>query len=426
MHRTPTTSPPPLASQLRTDRPIGGRFRPPDPADRRRITTAALRAGWFAVGTQLFLLPGLVGAPAPAFPVSIGLAGTAIAAFSLAYGLGGPILHQFVATMPPRRALLVSLGTFAAAALGSAAAPTIGVLLAAQVAGGLAASVWGPVSVTTAVAAAGADRVGRTLGGFHAASSLALIAGAPVGLLLARSISWRVGFGLIAGIAGIAFAVLVARRPMTAVPVTRRSVGAVAVVADREPAARVARRFRVPRLPGVRRTLVVTLLVMTASGSVFSYLGLLLAGHPGPLDVELCLTLFGVAGVAGTWLGGRAADRWGGRAVALPSAAVLIGVTAMLPPLIAVTPAMVAIVLVWGLCGWAFVPGQQHRLITEDLPAATILLAWHSSAVQLGFAAGALAGGLVIDAGGVSWLWIVPVLAGIPAIGGLFTVGGTR
>jgi predicted MFS family arabinose efflux permease len=91
-------------------------------------------------------------------------------------------------------------------------------------------------------------------------------------------------------------------------------------------------------------------------------------------------------------------------------------VVALLPALITVTPAVVALLLFWGLAGWAFVPGQQHRLITAIPRAAAMLLAGHGSAVQLGFAVGALAGGLVIDAAGASRLWLVPLTASAPAM----------
>jgi predicted MFS family arabinose efflux permease len=419
MQSVSSRSVPAPVDRRRTERPSRGRSRAPAAPGGSRITTVALHAGGFAVGTELFLLPGLLGSLASAFDVPMGVAGAAIAGFSLAYGLVGPLLHPLVAVVPPRRILFASIGTFAVAAVVSAAAPTMGVLLAAQVVGGLAASVWGPVAVATAVAAAGADRVGRTLGGFHTASSLAMITGAPVGLLLARTTSWWVGFGLVAAIAGMALAALVARPPATLDPASAPACGG-------GPAARSVHRGAGLRSPAVRGILMVTLLVMTASGSVFSYLGLLLAGRAGPVGVEVCLVLFGVAGVVGTWLGGRAADRYGGRAVALPAAAVLIGVTVAVPALVAVAPAVIVAVLAWGLGGWAFLPGQQHRLITTGPPAATILLALHSSAAQLGMAAGAVAGGLLIDAAGVGWLWVVPAVAGTPAVAGLLAVGRSR
>ncbi|HEY5882193.1 MAG TPA: MFS transporter [Nakamurella sp.] len=392
---TRTVGPPPGG------RPIRGRPQPPQRPG-HWSTTAALRLGWFAVGTAMFMITGLLGTIADTFSVPVGMAGLAVTAFSIAYALGGPPLQAMLASGSSDRVLLGSLAIFGLAAVAAATAPTMGVLLAAQVVGGLAASVWGPVSAASAVAAAGADRVGRTLGGFHATSSLAMIAGAPAGLLLAQALSWRAGFGLVAVTAAVALAVLTIRPPAPITP-------------TRSP---IVERLRPLRAAGVPGTLVGTLLVMAASNSVFSYLGVLLAGTDGRVGVGLCLVLFGVAGIAGTWSGGRAADRWGGLPVALASAVALVVATALVPLAVAVTPVLVALILVWGFTGWTFVPAQQHRLISSDPASASILLALLSSAVQLGFAAGALAGGLVVDAGGPSWLWVVPLACGIPAVVG--------
>jgi predicted MFS family arabinose efflux permease len=405
MQQTASTAPRPTVDAPSGDRPIRGH---PRPADRRghRTTTAALRLGWFAVGTAMFMLAGLLGPIADTFGVPVGVVGLAVTSFSLAYALGGPPLQALLGSAPSGRVLLGSLATFGLAAAVSATAPAIGVLLAAQVVGGLAAAVWGPVSAASAVAVAGADRVGRTLGGFQAASSLAMIAGAPVGLLLARALSWRAGFGLVALTALVTLVMLTYRPAVQGVPL-------------RSP---VLERLRPLRAPRVLGTLAVTLLVMAASNSVFSYLGVLLSGPGWQVDVGLCLLLFGVAGIVGIGVGGRAADRWGGGRPALVSAALLTLGTALIPAVAAVTPALVLLILLWGFTGWTFVPGQQHRLITADPAAAPILLALHGSAVQLGFAVGALSGGLVIDAGGPSWLWIVPLLCGVPAVIGFAVI----
>jgi predicted MFS family arabinose efflux permease len=383
------------------DRTLGGRPQSPDRSG-RRSTAIARRLGWFAVGTAMFMITGLLEPIADTFAVPVGVAGLAITVFSGAYALGGPLLQSLIGSAPTDRVLLWSVAAFGLAAACSATAPAIGVLLTAQVVAGLAAAVWGPVSAASALTATAADRVGRTLGGFQAVSSLAMIAGAPAGLLLARTLTWRAGFGLVALTAAIALALLTVRPPA---PVARARLT-------------VVERLRPLRTPAVLGPLVVTLLVMAASNSAFSYLGVLLAGTDGQVGLGLCLILFGAAGIAGTCVGGRAADRWGGGRVALASAVVLAGTTALIPLSVTATPALVALILLWGFTGWTFGPAQQHRLITADPAAAPILLALHGSAVQLGFAAGALAGGLVVDALGPSWLWIVAVACGGPAVVG--------
>jgi predicted MFS family arabinose efflux permease len=66
-------------------------------------------------------------------------------------------------------------------------------------------------------------------------------------------------------------------------------------------------------------------------------------------------------------------------------------------------------VIAWGMAAWGFVSAQQHRVIGVGSGPAPLLLALNSSAIHLGFAAGALLGGLVVDAAGASSLWLLPV-----------------
>jgi predicted MFS family arabinose efflux permease len=60
------------------------------------------------------------------------------------------------------------------------------------------------------------------------------------------------------------------------------------------------------------------------------------------------------------------------------------------------------VVLAWAVAAWAVVPAQQHLLVGRAPATAPMVLALNSSAVNLGFALGALGGGLVA----VDRLWV--------------------
>jgi predicted MFS family arabinose efflux permease len=108
-----------------------------------------------------------------------------------------------------------------------------------------------------------------------------------------------------------------------------------------------------------------------------------------------------------------AADRGGsGRVVRLAVTALAAGFAAL--PLVATTVAgALAVAVVWGIAVWAFVPAQQHQLIglgSGPVPDQPVLvLALNSSATQVGFAAGALLGGLVVDGAGPRSLLLLAV-----------------
>jgi predicted MFS family arabinose efflux permease len=346
-----------------------------------------------AIGTDMFVVAGLLGQIAADLEVSVGVAGVTITVFAIAYATGAPLLGALLAGRNQRRVLIMSLLIFGCCAATSALAPTLTVLLGARVLAGLAASGYAPAAAAYAVATQPPDRRGRVLGVLQGASSTAMLAGAPLGLLLAAALSWRATFGLVLLTAVVAVLGLL-RCDMEGVHQRR--------LAPRD-------RFALMASPAVLGTLGATVLLMAGSNSLYSFLGVLLGGVTGADGLWLFVAAFGVGGVLGTWLGGAAADRWGGRWPPLLAGACLLVVFAVLPLAASTAPAALAIAVCWGASGWAFMPGQQHRLAGMCAGPPTFLLALNSSAVQVGFATGALLGGLLVDAAGAGALWILAV-----------------
>jgi predicted MFS family arabinose efflux permease len=344
---------------------------------------APLGIGAFAIGTDLFVVAGVLPGLAADLGVTVGTAGLTVTVFALAYATGAPVLGALLGARSMRQVLIGSLLLFALCNVVSALAPGLAVLLAARVLAAIAASAYVPAAGAAAVAAAPANRRGRALGVVLAGSAVAMVLGAPLGVLLASLLSWRAAFGLVAVLA-----------VGTVLGLLRSSVGS-------DPPARstLADRLRPLRSPAVAATLAVTFLAMTASNSTYTYLAVLLNG-----PVERYIAAFGLAGVAGTWWGGAAVDRHGSGRAATGAVIVLAAGLATLPHV--ATP--LASVIGWGIAAWAVVAAQQRRVI--ELGPAPLLLALNSSAVHLGFATGALLGGFVVDARGAGSLWLIPVV----------------
>ncbi len=219
-----------------------------------------------------------------------------------------------------------------------------------------------------------------------AAGSAAMLAGAPSTALLGAWLGWRAAFVLVAALAAVAVAGLL-----------RWGAGITG-------SARTA-RWPVVRAPVVG-LLAVTTAVLTGSNALLTYLGAVLpTGHP--VALAPVLALFGLGGVVGSWWGGCATDRRGGPVVARRTTAALLATFAVFPLLAPTVVGLVAVAVAWGAGVWALVPAQQHRLIHLEPAAAPVLLALHGAASHLGFAAGALLGGLVVDAAGADHLWLV-------------------
>jgi predicted MFS family arabinose efflux permease len=349
----------------------------------RAAPVPALAVGALAAGTDVHVVAGVVGGLADEFGVPVGTAGLAATVFALGCALGAPLLGAAAAARPPQRVLVASLLLHGLLAAVSALAPTLPVLLVARALAALACSVYVPTAAAAAVASVPPDRRGRALGTLLVGSSVGAVLGAPLSTLLAALLSWRAAFGLVALLAALGVVGLLRGRVSTPPP----------------PPSPVLDRLRPAAHPRVLGVLGVTFLVLAASSSTYTYLHVLVDGSA---RLALSLAVFGLAGVAGAWWGGAAADRFGGDRAVPAAIVVLAGAFAALPSLAGAT-AGPAVTAVWGALVWASVPAQQHRLLGLHAGPAPVLLALNTAATHLGLAAGALLGGLVVDGGGRSW-----------------------
>ncbi|MFD1938203.1 MFS transporter [Nonomuraea mangrovi] len=356
-------------------------------------SVAALAIGAFAIGTDMFVVAGILNGIAHDLGVTAGTAGLTVTAFALTYATGAVLLSALLGARPLRHVLLGSAVLFGTFSVLSAVAPTLPALLAARVLGALAASVYVPAAGAAAVAAVPESHRGRALGVIVGGASAALTLGAPLGVLLASRLSWRAAFALVAALAAATVIGLLLTRAGSGPPLR----------------ATVRERLRPMRCPAVAAALGVTVLVMTASYSMYTYLPSLLAAAAGPLGLGLFIGAFGIGGMVGTWWGGTVADRSGPRRVVVPAVAGLAAGFAALPHIATTVAGSLAVMVGWGIAAWGFVPAQQHRLIGLRAGPAPLLLALNSSAIHLGSAAGASFGGLVVDAAGAGRLWMIAV-----------------
>ena len=98
-----------------------------------------LVAGVLAVGTEAFMLPGLLPAIATDFGLDLAQAGRLAAGYGVAYAIGAPLLAVATARLDRRAVLLAALGGFALAALAAVLAGSFAGLLGARLLLALAA-----------------------------------------------------------------------------------------------------------------------------------------------------------------------------------------------------------------------------------------------------------------------------------------------
>src|ERR1700759_977788 len=102
-----------------------------------RFALLALALGAFAIGTNEFVIMGLLPNVATDVGVSIPTAGGLISAYAIGVVIGAPLLTVAATRLPRKTALLLFMSWFVVGNVVSALAPTYGLLFAARVFAGL-------------------------------------------------------------------------------------------------------------------------------------------------------------------------------------------------------------------------------------------------------------------------------------------------
>jgi MFS transporter, DHA1 family, inner membrane transport protein len=373
-----------------------------------------LALGAFAIGTEGFMIAGLLPALARDLKVSLPATGHLVTAFSLAYAIGAPLMAVLTAGLERRRLLAIAMAGFSVANFLAAFAPGYTGLLAARLLLALSAATFMPAASGYAAALGGPERRGRALSVVTNGLTVAIIAGVPLGVLVGQGFGWRATFLGVGGLAALSLLGILVRMPSQP-PGTTASLG---------------ERLALTKRSDMLGVLATSVLTVAGTFTVYTYLGVFLAdvAEIGPQGLALMLFGFGLASAVGARLGGIAADQWGaGRTVVVGGgltvlAYLILSLSVALGP----TRAMLALlpaILLWGLASWGLITAQQARLIALAPTLAAVSLSLNSSAIYLGSALGAAVGALVIADGGVGWLgWVAAgfsmvALLAVPASG---------
>jgi MFS transporter, DHA1 family, inner membrane transport protein len=342
-----------------------------------------LALGAFAIGTDSYVVAGILPGVAASFATSVAAAAQFVSVYSLSYGLLSPVMATLTARWQRRNVLLGGLALFVASNALTATAGGLGVALAGRALAGLGGAMFIPTASAVAAGLAGAERRGHALAVVLAGLSAATALGAPLGTLVGTLGNWRTTLWFVAVLATLAaFGVwsLVPNVATGPAPTLRQRL---APMAD----ARIA------------GTLATTLLAVLGIFLVYTYLSVVFdraTHHDGRLVAAL-MSVWGVAATFGSLKAGALADRLGSRRV-INIALALLALDFALMPWSGATLAGAAIALMlWGMCGWGFVASQQHRLVGIAPALASMVLALNASAIYLAIGLSGAGGALLLE-----------------------------
>ena len=377
--------------------------------------------GAFAIGTEGFMIAGLLPSIAHDLSTTTAMAGQLVTIFALAYAVSSPVMIALTSHFNRRSVLIVSMAAFAVANVLAAVSHTFMMLAFARVLLAIMSGLYIPGALALASAIVAPERRGHGLAIVSAGTTIAIGLGVPLGAIIGAAYGWHetfVGVAILSAIATVGLAWGLKPGMATAVKVPG-----------------LAERFAVVRQPAVLHALLMTTLWSSGTYAVYTFLSVLLPSltHLLPIHFGIVFFLWGGAAAVGLFLGGIGSDRLGAKRVifiALPVIAVALTSFSLIGRLWGTevaTPLILIVVVLWGTAAWAVHPAQQTRLIQiGGAHIAPVALSLNASFLYLGFSLGAALGSFALSHGGPLALGWVGGLCEMTALAVMFLITRAR
>ena len=371
------------------------------------VVLTSLLLGTFIAGSAELLPVGLLPMISAGLGVSVAAAGGLVGAYALGLAIGGPLLTAMTMRLDRRHVLVGSLAIFVILVVSPAAIPNYEWFVVTRLGAGAMQGLFMTVAFMTATSVVPADRAGRALSVVIAGFAISTVVGLPLGVVAGSVLGWR---GALLAVAGIALAVAILLYATVPALPGSRPVG--------------AGELRHAFSPPVLVMLGLSLVLFAAPAAVMTYVIPLLEqvlGVSGPSATAVLLG-YGMACVAGSFLGGRLADTNAARALVLAA----LGVTTSLVILYAArSQPMFAVVAIfgWALFSSIAPPSVQQRTVSLAGPGAALAASLPASAASAGIALGSTASGFAYTASGPSAVIVTGIVI---ALGSLALAIATR
>lgn len=341
-----------------------------------------LALGMFALGTDSFVVAGVLPEVTHSFHVSIGAAGQMTTIYAVTTGILAPIIATLAARVERKTLLLTGLVIFVLANLATAIAPNFAFAMATRALAGAAGATFSTTAISSAAVMVPPERRGGAIAVVIAGLSLSTALGAPIGALIGGLGDWHWTMVFVAALAvsaAIGVALLLSHIPLLP-PVTLAQ--------------------RLSPLSDLRVGLILasTFLFFTAAFTIYTYLSAVFTraiGH-NPAILSGLLVLWGAAGTVSNFIVGRLVDRIGNRRVLFTMLVFVAADFALLPWTSASLWTAIPAIIVWGFCGWGMLVPQQHRIVGTAPHIAPIVLGLNNSATFLGTTVAGVVGALAI------------------------------
>lgn len=372
----------------------------------RWLAVFALALGGFGIGTTEFVAMGLLPDIATSFGVTEPTAGHVISAYALGVVVGAPTIATLTARLPRRALLLGLMAVFTVGNLASTIAPSYPALVIARFVAGLPHGAFFGIAALAAAHLMGPQNRAKAVAHVLSGLTIATVLGVPIASWLGQALGWRSAFALV-----VFIGVLTVTALWFWLPDQLRTMHVTSPLTE----------LGALRRPQVLLAVLVGMVGFGGMFAVYTYISTTMTDVAGLSRalVPVALMVFGLGMVVGNLVGGRLADMSVIRALYLSLS--LLGVLLAVFVAASHNPWTALLVLFGiGAAGSAVGPALQTRLMDVAQDAQTLAAALNHSALNIGNAAGAWVGGLVIAAG---YGYTAPATAGAAlAVGGLLVL----
>jgi DHA1 family putative efflux transporter-like MFS transporter len=347
----------------------------------------------FLVGTSQFVISGILDQVAASVDVSVSVAGQLITVFALATAIGTPVVMVATAKMNQRKQLLLALAIILLGIVLTLALPGFGSLMVSRAILGVGSGVFVVTAYSVAAKMAPPGRQAGAMSNISLGFSSSLVLGVPIGRVIASAYDWKVifwgiGFFTLLGIFAVA-RLIPSMEGETPIP--------------------LGKQLALLKNPKVTFALGVTLFVFIGYSVVNTYITpfLISAISISEEGVSVILFALGIASLFGSKLGGFLADRLGTARTLVGSMLVQAISLALVSAISGSAVVVISLLMLWVIAAWTFGPTQNFNLLSLAPEASGIMLSLNSTFVQLGFAAGAGIGGIMVNGSSILMIcWI--------------------
>ncbi|MEL6116926.1 MFS transporter [Photobacterium sp. SP02] len=367
-----------------------------------RLALCLMATGTFAIGTDAFIVAGVLSEISDSFSTSASQTGQLITIFGLSYMVFAPLSAWLMGNLNRKNILQIALLLFILGNMMCAFATSYFVVSAGRVLAALGAASFTPQAAAAAAQLVPENRKGIAISVVYGGMTLAIALGIPLGTFLAQFIGWREIFLMIAVLGGISF------------------FGLTLLLQDFAPPGKHSLQERLAplRQKAVLTTLLVTFFAVCSEHIVYSYVSVLLQDTvlAGNAILPVALLIFGVGAVIGNFISGVMTDTLGSKFVLLVAVTIQTLSLFLLSFNLTSPWSVIGIFLVWGITGWMYLVPIQHHLLSLSERFGALTVSLNSSVLYAGIAAGGMMGGVSLYLWPVEYLPLLSLPLGIAAI----------